>query len=153
MLPAISLIVVTSALVLATQPVVSEIPLHSQVITLQQKDQEAILLRIRNVGSAARLVCVRAVSYRIGSGGRGNAMPHRCQTDANFVMVLPGESHFHRVAEAYKADSEADLGVDATVVVRSPSSSAVNNEHQGVLRWEGKVQQARDGFRSLPGGK
>lgn len=153
MLPAISLILVSSALVLGTQPAVSEIPLESQLITLQQKDQEAILLRIKNVGPAAILVCVRGISYRLGSGGRGEGMPHRCQVGANFVLVLPSESYFHRVAEAHEADSQADLAVDATVVVRSPSASGANGDRQGMLRWEGNVQKARDGFRSLMGGR
>jgi hypothetical protein len=133
--------------------VASEIPLESELITVQRKDQEAILLRIKNVGPAASLVCVRAISYRVGGGGRGEAMPHRCQVDANFVMVLPGESYFHRVGEVHDADSEADLAVDATVVLRPPAASGVNSDRQGMLRWEGNVRKARDGFRSLAGGK
>jgi hypothetical protein len=68
-------------------------------------------------------------------------------------MVLPGESYFYRVGEIHDADSEADLAVDATVVLRPPAASGVNSDHQGRLRWEGNVQKARDGFRSLAAAK
>lgn len=153
MFPAIGLVLVSSTFAVGAQPAVSDIPLESRVITLQQKDHEAILLRITNASPEASLVCVRAVSYQVGDGGRGEMMPHRCHVEANFVLVLPGESYFYRVAEADDTPSDAELVVDATVVVRPPSAFEATSERQHRLRWEGTVQRARDGFRALSGGR
>lgn len=149
MLSAILLLLAIGSLTLNAQQVVNETPLEPQVITLSQTGQEMLLLRIKNVGPTASLVCVRTSSYRIGSAGRGGAMPHGCQRDASFVVVLPGESYFYRLGESSTADSKAELLVDATVVLRPPIAVDKSSDRQVGLQWEGTMQQARDGSRLL----
>ncbi len=149
MLSAIFLLLTSSSLTLNAHQVVNETPLESQVITLSQTGHEVLLLRIKNVAPTASLVCVRTTSYRIGGAGRGGAMPHACRGDANFVVVLRGESYFYRLGESSTADSTAELLVDARIVLRPPIAADKSSDRQVALQWEGTMQQARDGSRLL----
>jgi hypothetical protein len=109
-----------------------------------------LLVQIKNTGNTARLICVRTTTYQIGSGGGGQASPHQCRSDANFVLVLRGESHFIRDFQSFpRLEQDSSVAIDVTAVIRPVARQQTNGDYEESARWKGVVRDARNAFREI----
>ena len=73
-------------------------------------------------------------------------MPHRCLSDANFDLVLAGESVFKRTTTVTEGPPDQRIAVNATIETDNPLGG---NKRTVTLTWNGTVQQARNGAQVI----
>jgi hypothetical protein len=115
-------------------------PLKLQPIALRRGGSERLLLRIHNVSPAAVVLCIRGSTLRFNDSGAGQGTPHQCQSDANFDLLLAGESHFWQAPIVEGSALADNIAVSLVIVTDSPAGGT---QQTVTLRWDGTAQQAR----------
>lgn len=107
-----------------------------------------LLLRIKNSAPTAKLFCVRSSTVQADGQGYGSSIPHRCQSRANFAVVLPGESHVVPAVDVSMQYRAGGVSVTVAVVVADLGDDIMRSEEQRI-RWEGNTEEARAAYRAI----